>query len=86
MLEESLVQLASLFRQHDEAALARWIEGTASGDRERLPQRVLQMFTHGMGGLMDRALYTGGELDKDATNRRDALAQKAYEEAMAQLR
>jgi hypothetical protein len=50
MLESSLAELAGLFRAHDEQGLADWIDHTTQGDPERLPQRVLLMFTHGMGG------------------------------------
>jgi hypothetical protein len=86
MLESSLAELASLFREHDESGLADWIDHTAHGDPEQLPQRVVEMFTHGMGGLMDRPLYSGGELDRVATERRDALADEVYEQARARLR
>jgi len=85
MLESSLSALASLFRDHDEPGLANWIDSAAVGDPGRLPQRVLEMFTHGMGGLMDRPLYSGGHIDRLATNRRDELADKVYEEARARL-
>jgi hypothetical protein len=86
MLESLLAELANLFRQYNEPDLARWIDDTAHGDPEHLPQRVLEMFRHGMGGLMDRALYSAGELDKAATERRDALADEIYEQARARLR
>ena len=55
MLEAALVELGSLFRQHDEPDMARWIGDTAQGDLERLPQRVLEMFTHRMGGPAEQA-------------------------------
>jgi hypothetical protein len=86
MLEASLAELANLFHQHDEPDLAKWIDHTVQGDSATLPQRVLEMFKHGMGGLMDRALYSGGELDWAATEHRDALADRVYEEARARLR
>jgi hypothetical protein len=85
MLESSLTALARLFRDHDEPGLASWIDNVAADDPDRLPQRVLEMFTHGMGGLMDRALYSGGELDRAATRRRDELANDVYEQARARL-
>jgi hypothetical protein len=85
VLESSLTELARLFREHDEHGLADWIDHTAQGDPERLPNRVLEMFTHGMGGLMDRPLYSGGELDRSATERRDALTDQVYEQARARL-
>ena len=43
------------------------------------------MFTPGMGGLMDRALYSGGELDLAATSRRDELADEIFQQARAGL-
>jgi hypothetical protein len=43
------------------------------------------MFTHGMGGLMDRALYSGGELDVAATTRRDELAEEVFDRARDRL-
>jgi hypothetical protein len=73
MLNSLLAELAGLFRAHDEQGLADWIDHTTEGDAERLPQRVLQMFAHGMGGLMDRPLYSDGQLDVSATKRRDVL-------------
>jgi hypothetical protein len=85
MLESLLAELASLFRSHDEQGMADWIDHTAEGDPERLPQRVLEMFTHGMGGLMDRALYSDGQLDRSATEHRDVLANQVYDQARAQL-
>jgi hypothetical protein len=85
MLETSLSALAQLFRDHDEPGLAGWIDSVMADGPDRLPQRVLNMFTHGMGGLMDRALYSGGELDLAATNRRDELADDVYEQAKARL-
>lgn len=85
MLESLLAELARLFRAHDEQGLADWIDHTTEGDPERLPQRVLEMFTHGMGGLMDRALYSYGQLDRNATEHRDVLANRVYEQARARL-
>jgi len=43
------------------------------------------MFTHGMGVLLDRPLYTQGQLDRAATGRRDSLAEQVYEQARALL-
>jgi len=85
MLESLLSELASLFRAHDEEGLANWIDHTIQGDAERLAQRILEMFTHGMGGLLDRPLYTQGQLDRAATGRRDSLAEQVYEQARALL-
>lgn len=85
MLESSLAELASLFRAHDEHGLADWLDRTTHGDPERLPRRVLEMFTHGMGGLMDRPLYSNGQLDRSATEHRDVLANQVYERARARL-
>jgi hypothetical protein len=43
------------------------------------------MFTQGMGGLLDRALYSGGELDLAATTRRDELADEVFQRAKSRL-
>src|SRR5215510_12436437 len=43
------------------------------------------MFTHGMGVLLDRPLYTQGQLDRAATERRDSLAEQVHEQARALL-
>jgi hypothetical protein len=85
MLETSLVALARLFRDHDEPGLASRIDSVMAEGPDRLPQRVLNMFTHGMGGMLDRALYSGGELDLAATTRRDELAEEVFEKAKARL-
>ena len=85
ILESSLAELASLFRAHGEHGLADWLDHTTQGDPERQPQRVLEMFTHGMGGMMDRPLYSSGQLDAAATERRDVLADQVHEQARAQL-
>jgi hypothetical protein len=85
MLETSLMALARLFRDHDEPGLADWIDSVMANGPDRLPQRVLSMFTHGMGGLMDRALYSGGELDVAATTRRDELAEEVFDRARDRL-
>jgi hypothetical protein len=85
MLETSLLALARLFRDHDEPGLASWIDSVMAEGPDRLPQRVLNMFTHGMEGLQDRALYSGGELDLAATTRRDRLAEDVFEQAKARL-
>jgi hypothetical protein len=84
-LESLLAELASLFRAHDEPGLADWIDHNTQGDRESLPHRVLAMFTHGMGGLMDRPLYSDGQLDRSATEHRDLLANQVYEQARERL-
>jgi hypothetical protein len=85
MLESSLAELASLFRAHDEDGLADWLAHTFQGDPDRLPRRVLEMFTHGMGGLMDRPLYSNGQVDRSATEHRDELADQVFEQARARL-
>jgi hypothetical protein len=85
MLETSLLTLAQLFRDHDEPGLAGWIDSVMAEGPDRLPQRVLNMFTHGMGGILDRAIYSGGELDLAATTRRDELAEEVFEKAKARL-
>jgi hypothetical protein len=85
MLETSLLNLARLFRDHGEPGLAGWIDNVMADGPDRLPQRVLAMFRHGMGGLMDRPLYSGGELDLAATKRRDEVANDVFEQAKAGL-
>ena len=86
MLESSLAELATLFRAHDEHDLADWLDHTVEGDPERLPRRVLGMFTRGMGGLMDGPLYSDGQVDGSATEHRNALARQVFEQARARLR
>jgi hypothetical protein len=38
-----------------------------------------------MGGLMDRPLYSDGQFDRNATERRDALVDQVYEHARERL-
>ena len=85
MLELTLVELASLYRAHDEHGVADWLDETVQGDLDRLPRRVLEMFTRGMGGWMDHALYTNGQVDRSATEHRDELAHQLFEHARERL-
>lgn len=63
-----------------------------TGDEDRLPARVLELFTHGMGGLLDEPLCgppvplgERREVDRAATDERDQLADQLFEEARRQL-
>jgi hypothetical protein len=53
MLRDDVENLAAHFRAYGESRLADALDGTLDGPEDRLPRRVLAMFTHGMGGLMD---------------------------------
>jgi hypothetical protein len=58
-----------------ESSLAAAVHGSLDGPSEELPRRVLHLFTHGMGGLLDSPLRKrSGEVDEQATHRRDLLA------------
>jgi hypothetical protein len=85
VLEETARTLADLFRTYDETNLAVAVEGAIPGDPARMPQRVLELFTHGMGGLLDCPLYSDGHVDRDATKRRDELAERLHSEARSLL-
>jgi len=86
VLEDSLGAFAAHLRAFGEPHLAAAVEGARDGDPARLPQRVLSLFTHGMGGLVDQPLYVDGVLDQAATRRRDALAEEVHQAAVARLR
>jgi len=43
----------------------------------------MEMFRHGMGGLMDPAIYTNGVFDPEANKLRGALAERLYTSAKA---
>jgi hypothetical protein len=57
------------------------VRDVLTGEDERLPQRFLALFTHGMGGLLDVPLYSGGLVNRMATDERDRLAEFAFERA-----
>jgi hypothetical protein len=84
-VEDAVRRLAAHFRQWDEPHLAAAVEDTLTGDPAHLPRRVLALFTRGMGGLMDRPLYLDGAVDQRATEERDLLADRLYEQARSAL-
>lgn len=86
VIEDAARGLADHLRQHGEPHLADAVEGALPGDPSRLPQRVLALFTHGMGGLLDVLLYANGQVDREATELRDELAERLHAEAKSQLR
>jgi len=85
MLEDALDRFAAHLRAYEQPGLAAVIDGAREGDPGRLPQRVLTLFTHGMGGLLDVPIYSNGVVDRDATARRDELAHEVFESARARL-
>jgi len=86
VLVDAVQDLADHFRTYDEPDLARALDGLIQGAPDGLPRRVLAMFTQGMGGLLDRPLYSGGRVNAEATHLRDDLAHVMYEAAKAELR
>jgi hypothetical protein len=67
--------LSRLFDQWHEPNLAAAVAGTLDSSADELPRRVLALFSHGMGGLLDSPLRKRtGEVDQQATHRRDLLA------------
>jgi hypothetical protein len=80
-----LDELAEHFRSYGEPLLANAVAGAAGGDPEQLPRRVLALFGRGMGGLRDCPLYSDGQVDQAATDRRDELAHEVFEAARAML-
>ena len=86
MLVDAVRDLADHLRAYSEPDLARALDGVIEGPPEKLPRQVLAMFTHGMGGLLDRPLYSGEAVNAQATERRDDLAHVMYEAARAELR
>lgn len=85
VLEEALDELAAHLRSFGEPRLADAVDRARIGEPERLPQRAWALFRHGMGGLLDVPLYRGGVLDREATGRRDELAEAVFAAAKAQL-
>ena len=78
-------ELAAHLRAFGEPELAAAVDGARDGDPGRLPQRVLGLFRQGMGGLLDVPLYSGGAVDRAATDRRDDLAESVFVAAKARL-
>lgn len=59
----------------NEPDLASAVKATLDGPQQGLPARVVGLFKHGMEGLLDRPLRRrNGEVDAQATHRRDLLA------------
>ena len=54
MIQSTAAELSALFREHGEDHLADRIDHTMQLDRDELPEGILEMFRHGMGGLLDR--------------------------------
>jgi hypothetical protein len=86
LVRTAAMELADLFRRYDEPRLAEVIERSLAGEPDELPARVLMLFQHGMGGLLDRDLYRNGVHDADATARRNVLAERLYDEAKQRAR
>jgi len=71
-------ELAEHFRNWNEPRLAEAVEGAVDGDDEHMARRVLALFTHGMGGLLDCPLYAKGVVNLEATSVRDELAERLH--------
>jgi hypothetical protein len=95
-LYDALVALAAHLRAFGEPRLAARVDEAREGERNGMPQRALELFQHGMGGLLDVPLYRDPQgnlalserpsVDQQATARRDGLAEDVYEAAKALLR
>jgi len=86
VLEQAMDDFAAHLRRYGEPNLASVVEGAKAGDPVRVPQRVVDLFTHGMGGLLDVPLYTEGTFDREATAKRDELAERMFQAAKDRLR
>ena len=75
VLETTLPELADLLRKCGEVQQADTLERTMQSIPDEIPRRVLELFTHGMGGLFDAALYKDRELEREATERLGHSAQ-----------
>ena len=84
-LIDAITALADHLEAHGEGRLANVVSGSLIGEPDRLPQRFLDLLTHGMGGLLDAPLRSGGRYDPEATDERDRLADVAYQRARATL-
>jgi hypothetical protein len=89
----AITALADHFRDFGDRR-AEPVANTLNGDRRDLPRRVLSLFGHGMGGLLDEPLYCQkpralgerAEVDPVATRRRDELAETAFQLASEEIR
>jgi hypothetical protein len=86
VLADQVAQVAAFYRAHGEERTAAWLESRLDGDPAELPARVLEMFKHGMGGLYDAALHTGGVQDLVAERQRDALLEELNAFAKSEMR
>jgi hypothetical protein len=82
-LRQAIAAFAHFLRAHDNARHAQVVEDTLDSNDAEVPQRFMALFRHGMGGLLDVAVYTADEFDRDATIERDRLAEVAYQKANA---
>jgi hypothetical protein len=74
-LREAVDVLARHLDRWHEPTLAAAVRGSLDGPSEELPRRALALFTHGIGGLLDSPLRKrSGDVDEQATHRRDLLA------------
>jgi hypothetical protein len=73
---EAVRTLAAHLRAYDEPHVAAAVEETLAGDPADVPRRILALFRHGMGGLLDRDLYRDEIRDAAATAQRDELAEQ----------
>jgi hypothetical protein len=78
-LEDVMDDLAAHLRAYDRPHLAAAIDDARNGDPEGLPTRVVGLFQHGMGGLLDLDLYRDGQPDERATAKRNELAERMYQ-------
>jgi hypothetical protein len=79
-LRRAVESLADHLSVHG-SELGSVVRDVLTGEDERLPQRFLALFTHGMGGLLDVPFYSGGLVNRMATDERDRLAEFAFERA-----
>jgi hypothetical protein len=91
-LAAAVTALADHFREFGDRR-AEPVAETLNGERRGLPRRVLALFSHGMGGLLDEPLYrrsprSPGEhadVDRGATQRRDELAETVFQLARSEI-
>lgn len=85
-LEETLRELAEVFRHGGAEAQASTLDRLLAEAGSDLPERLLDLYTQGMGGMYDPYLRRDGEPDPRANERRDVLAERAYQEAQERMR
>ena len=84
-LEDTLRELADVFRQGGAEPQARTLDRLLAERGADLPHRVLDLDSQGMGGMYDPYLHRDGKPDPDANMRRDTLAEQAHREAQHRL-